>query len=314
MPNDPNPRPTRRKSSSEMLDELLEQQRAGTFVDPVEEARRTLGEAGKFSNRIKAYGGDDAEIAEVGRLREGARTLPVAVDALRGAALPAAFLGGPVGMASGGYLALEALKGAYDDPTPMNIGMAGLMALPVAKGLRGAKTLKPPPRMAIHGPSREPGFYRTGASSRNPLEGEKMMFPRGPKTESPYASSPVSRMRNTEDELLEGVQSAPLAHLDRTHTGFMQKNASQPASLSAIDELISGARNELTNVPKGKTPSALDDFADDAPKMARDRIDPALRKEAQEFRKGFGFKKLPKISRAENGRIAANIRRARRQD
>lgn len=54
------------------------------------------------------------------------------VDALKTAAIPASFLGGPVGMAAGGALILDSLNNAVDDPSVTNVGMAGLGALPFA--------------------------------------------------------------------------------------------------------------------------------------------------------------------------------------
>ena len=62
----------------------------------------------------------------------------VATDALRGAALPAAFLSGPVGMAAGGYFALNAIKNLVRDPSMGNAIMAGLSAIPGAAQARGA--------------------------------------------------------------------------------------------------------------------------------------------------------------------------------
>ena len=62
----------------------------------------------------------------------------VAKDALSAAALPAAFLSGPVGGTAAAYFALDALKNAAKNPSAMNVGMAGLSAIPAVRPLRQA--------------------------------------------------------------------------------------------------------------------------------------------------------------------------------
>jgi hypothetical protein len=81
-----------------------------------------------------------AEGKEIARLKEESRVAPVIGRAAMGAALPAAFLGGPVGMAAGGALALEGLRSATG---PGDVGLASLGAVPflgpVSRALRRGK-------------------------------------------------------------------------------------------------------------------------------------------------------------------------------
>ena len=90
--------------------DLQDAQRRGDNVETGEEKR--LKRESTLTGQIKANPGRT--------IREGAM----------GAALPLAFAGGPVGMAAGGYLALDGIESAIKDPSVGNVAMAGLGALP----------------------------------------------------------------------------------------------------------------------------------------------------------------------------------------
>ena len=210
----------------------------------------------------------------------------------------AALGGGALGYATGGIPG--AITGAAGG------GIAGNLSRLTSKL---AKRESPPHVPSAKGYDRyaaNKGSSGGGSAKVAPGEASESIRALEPEIEryAPNTSSAPPRLRNTEDELLEGVESSPLSYLDHQHEKFMQ-----PESLSSLDDVIAEHQATLGRVPQGRTPTAMDDF----PKMARDRIDPDLLAEAQQFRKGFGFKKLPKISRAENDRIMANIRRARGQ-
>lgn len=133
-----------KKTDKQLLDEALAAQAAGTYVDPVETAKTFLGkdtvvdDANRWGQSASAATREAAKLTPLGATRRyGA---PV-VGAAKAAAIPASFLGGPVGMIAGGALAVEGLNAAVKDPSVTNVGMAGLGALPfmrLAKGVRGA--------------------------------------------------------------------------------------------------------------------------------------------------------------------------------
>jgi hypothetical protein len=83
-----------------------------------------------------------APTAEEGRLQEASRIGPVIKDAVLGAAVPASFLGGPVGPAA---MALLGISGAMDfaeDPSLESGAMAGLGLMPVVgRAAGGAKRM-----------------------------------------------------------------------------------------------------------------------------------------------------------------------------
>lgn len=76
--------------------------------------------------------------AEEGRLREDARVAPVLAQAGRAALIPASFLGGPVGMAAGGAMTLDAIDELINNPSVTNAIPVALGALPFVKPIRNA--------------------------------------------------------------------------------------------------------------------------------------------------------------------------------
>ncbi len=132
-----------KKSDSAMLDEALAQQKAGTYTDPVEEAKAFLAQ--------KGFPASDAEMSawaqsQVGQRKAEQRLSPTgrleaygapAMNAGRMAAIPASFLGGPLGMMAGGVLAAEGVNDAVEHPSLESAAFAALGALPFVKPLRG---------------------------------------------------------------------------------------------------------------------------------------------------------------------------------
>lgn len=121
------------------LDEILADAKAFLAKRTVADESREFAENLQRSGQIIARGPDETVGKVLGRTAKAA-------------AIPAAFLSGPVGGAATAYWALNALNEARQDPTALNVGMAGLSAIPAVKalrtlrgGLRGGKTAATPP-------------------------------------------------------------------------------------------------------------------------------------------------------------------------
>lgn len=108
-------------------------------TDIVRSARATSDQLGRRS----VVGQVDADLTNRDIVARGPDHTygDVARDTALGAAIPASFLGGPVGMAAGGGLALQSLKEALQNPSALGFGMAGLGLLPFMKLAKGAGKL-----------------------------------------------------------------------------------------------------------------------------------------------------------------------------
>jgi hypothetical protein len=110
----------------------------GQSIDDImREAKRFLGKRTVVDEANAAGANEHAQLSEMNRLESGARVAPVLARAGKAALLPAAFLGGPVGMAAGGALAFEGINDAMNDPSAGNVAVAGLGMLPFAKPVKG---------------------------------------------------------------------------------------------------------------------------------------------------------------------------------
>ncbi len=231
--------------------------------------------AGRYSD-MRA--GEDREMA---RLKQESRVAPVLGRAAKGAMLPAAFLGGPVGMAAGGALALEGLQSAMSPGASgfdQVLGAAGAIPFvgPAMRGLRG-----------LRGASKAAGYLgkaddvvqgadmatdaltRVRGGAGNAVAGapgeadesiralSNLVEPYAPNVSS-YGDEAVEAaapaMRNTENEVLEGVTSAPLANLDRQHADFLSRmmNASDGPSIQVLDDV-----DDMTNA-SGESAASLE--------------------------------------------------------
>lgn len=110
----------------------------------------------------------------------------VAKDTAVGAAIPASFLGGPVGMAAGGVLAAEGLGNAIEDPSAMNVGQAALGLLPFAGPVsRAAKVAGEESRVAkVVGDMRQ----TYGAGDMGATVGREVPYRAGSGVSSPMDS------------------------------------------------------------------------------------------------------------------------------
>lgn len=138
-----------RKTDRQLLDEALAAQGAGTYVDPVQNAKALLSkrsvvdDANAFADSEEAAGREAQKLTPMGTAKRYGK---VAKDTAVAAAIPASFLGGPVGMAAGGVLAMDGINSAIKDPSVGNLSMAALGTLPFVKPVRnlmkGAATAK----------------------------------------------------------------------------------------------------------------------------------------------------------------------------
>lgn len=129
-----------RKTDKQLLDEALAAGQTGDSI--MAGAKAVLGKRSVLDDI-----NDDAASQAAGRRAEESLTTggkikrygaPI-VDALKTAAIPASFLGGPVGMAAGAALVADGINNAVDDPSATNVGMAGVGMLPFAGPI--AKTM-----------------------------------------------------------------------------------------------------------------------------------------------------------------------------
>lgn len=141
----------------------------GSSIDGmIEEAMGTLHKGNHLHEAAIASGEDANTANNQARTEKAAEITPVVMNALKGAAVPASFLGGPLGVAAGGYLTAQSGLDAIDDLRKGNYGMAavnaGFTALGARQGLKGVKG------MFAHGPGPvlpEPGMNWT---ARKPAE------------------------------------------------------------------------------------------------------------------------------------------------
>lgn len=140
--------PQRGASGNPSLDALIEATRFDrSKYAPVEDggvdaaltdAKQYLADPTTFGYQLDVNRKASQPTAEEGRLRDSARIAPVMAEAARGALIPASFLGGPVGMAAGGAMTLDALDDLINDPSIQNAIPAALGALPFVKPIRSA--------------------------------------------------------------------------------------------------------------------------------------------------------------------------------
>src|SRR3990167_7401001 len=107
------------------IDEILAGAKAFLAKRSVSDEANAFGENVRRSGEIVRRGPDET----VGKVLK--RTA-------NAAAVPAAFLSGPVGMGAAAYWALQALNEARQDPSALNLGVAGLSALPAIRPARRA--------------------------------------------------------------------------------------------------------------------------------------------------------------------------------
>lgn len=130
-------------TSNQMLDQLLAEQKAGTYVDPLASAQAWLAKTNRPGNVVndvnREVGDKSAAAAQANRYTYGNAARDIALEAT----LPVgAFMSGPVGAVSGGALALRSLQDFIKDPSIMSGGMAALGALPFMKGAKSLRGLK----------------------------------------------------------------------------------------------------------------------------------------------------------------------------
>lgn len=303
----------------DLLDAALKQQAAGTYVDPTFAAKDFLRKPTVGQRVTDTETNDLAALdAQQAASRDQRSTLEGTAKSLL---LPAAFVGGPVGMAAGGLMALDGITSAFGEggttgQKALAAGGAALSALPIMKALKGAKTLGPDQyRQIWQGPLRKPKEPTEDWEALSSLRREP----------GPQAAAPVSKMRNTEDEVLEGVTPAPLSFMDRTHTANKAR-WKQEESLRGLDEATGGASMDevddligsMKPTPMGRTPTAMDDFPTSAgiarKAKAPGRADAAVKADVETFRKAQdhgvgGFSRLPSLSASELTRISKNIER-----
>lgn len=108
--------------------------------DVIAEVKRYVGGEGpRFVNvadRAKSLAGEHAAAERLSPMGQAKEYGGVALDAAKGAAVPASFLGGPVGMAAGAGLTALGLHDAVEDPSVKNIGFAAMGLLPFLRPAR----------------------------------------------------------------------------------------------------------------------------------------------------------------------------------
>lgn len=217
----------------------------------------------------------------------------VAKDAAVGAAIPASFLGGPVGLAAGGVLAAEGLGNAVEDPSALNVGTAALGMLPFVKPARAAMKAGSEARAAAarvgelrntYGAgdmgaafSRDVP-YRAGSGVSSPPDSfaglhepetmlqkaraqvAKFLHPSdatpAPVTAARDEASVTNSLLDAADSYDNGATSAPLAHLDRQHaTAVERMKASRSGGLPSF-EILGDIPDVQTAVPRGADKTA----------------------------------------------------------
>ena len=291
----------------------------GRSVDDVLNESRGVGGAKKRIrldddwDRIEA---DARALGEQRKAERGAEKAPVAWEAAKGAMLPAAFLGGPIGVAAGGALALEGIRNAVDDPSPVNVGMAALGATPAVSMLRrGGRAVGKgvdEARQFVYGPTRR-GFEN--AKQPPKVDWEALSdIRRADKAvtkpiSAPSAPSPRERLTTELDETFSVGNKADEEWLSanpakpRQSSGMqaieMLDDAPVEQSLGSMDEVdaaIGGmSRRTSKRVGSSRLNTKLDEQRAALGKARRHGMG--------------GFSGLPELSEAELQRISANISR-----
>jgi hypothetical protein len=160
-----------KKTESQLLDEMLAEQDAGTYLDPVAAAKSTLARLSRADHldkapqqiaNLKATSAQPLETEKY--LRSMGTESGVALDAIKQGlqlgAIPLSMTGGGLGLVAGGGLALQALGDVIENPGVGTGVAAGLSAMPYGLGkaarwftggARGAKAAAKPSATILQG-------------------------------------------------------------------------------------------------------------------------------------------------------------------
>lgn len=281
---------------------------------------------------------------ELDRLEQEAQIGPVIKNAAIGAAIPASFLGGPVGMAAGGALALEGITNAISDPSVMNAGMATLGSMPVVGSMmKGARVAQGGARAA-----RYTGGLGSASKDVMPIGAATGgSASAGARTSSSYRPSmnlaDVERDERMATRMLDDLPMEPAfpramkqrrpASLEAMDADF-EDVAQGMGSMDEVAETIASHKQALTKIPTSKkiprieqldefdTPQemgSMDDVNAAIANMSRvpwsrnvldSKVDDTIGRLRRQKEHGVaGFSNLPSLSDSELARISANIKR-----
>lgn len=297
----------RRKSDRELLDEALQAQAQGTYVDPVAGATRllaqpTIPERGQAAERTKREAAERA----IASARQASRPSAVIKNALDIASIPAALLPSPLAPAAGAYLSLRGIEEAIESPSLLGIGMGALGAVPLVKPLRrAAKTFKnlvdvERVRRATRGVEGAGDLGATFSRERPYRAGGGVSGPGDATATSAPETLPLSvaALEDAATNYRSGATPAHLAALDRAHNAFLAGSRglseSETRGVQQLDELLSRTGTQRPN-PYGHGTVA---------RPPGEFIHPADVSGGQ-----FGFEDLPEISESELSKLQALFRR-----
>jgi len=268
--------------NSTLLDQMLAEQEAGTYIDPVEQAKATTARLDRAEHLRKApeqianlAATSGQELQTERDLRRAGTESGVLIDAakqgLYGAAIPLSMTGGGAGIAAGGYLALNALNDFVDNPgwgtgagavldmIPMGLGKA---AKAVTRLARGSKAAEVAPGLAR-------SRYMQGMAERTKPsaggyvagQGNGTMPIRPPVAPTPAAAAPQAQSTGTSWDFPSGapqanVRPSPVAPTPAPrpqNTGTMWGHAAPAAQ--GVDDVVARAAT-----PAGPVPSPASEF------------------------------------------------------
>jgi len=320
-----------RKTDRQLLDEALAAQDAGTYVDPVQGAKAMLSkrsvvdDANAFADSETAAAREAETLTPMGTARRYGKPIG---DAAKVAAIPAAFLSGPVGMAAGGYLALEGLNDAVKDPSMGNMAVGALGALPFVKPVRSAMK-------GMREASAIKGMRATeGAGDMGAAFSREVPYRAGSGT-SGNAKYPMSDLAR-EAEVPINWRKPPSAFDEMMSTDFPQGSvvddvpvAQGTPNSGEVDDVLAGlgarldeipgrgtargGEDAFTNFESGSVPSHLAtlDRTHDAAMSRMNGSRPAgdFVHPSDTTGGAFGFDELPEISENELTRLQALFKR-----
>ena len=301
----------KQRTDRERLDEALEAQRLGTYVDPVQAAKALMSrrsvadDAGAFAASEGAARREAETLTPMGTAKRYGKPL---ADAGRAAAIPAAFLSGPVGMAAGSVLAMEGLGNALKDPTLGNAAMAGLGALSFAKPImKGVKRLRD--ASTIRGIRQTEGAGDMGAAfSRE----KPYRAPSGASGRSNIDMTDLASEGGTTPINWRKPPSPPSAFDELMNTDYPQAGvvddvpvAQEMPGASDIEDVLAGLGARLDEIPTGR--GAMRPAVE--PHGPPQRPAPDFVHPADTSGSAFGFDELPEIGESELTRLQALFKR-----
>lgn len=248
---------------------------------------------------------DAADAAQSGRAVEKARQdqtplsklnrygKPV-VDGVKAAAVPAAFLSGPIGMAAGAYLTAEGIKSAVDAPTAMNVSMAGLGMLPFVKPAmkvfgKGARAVGKVVGEVDRFMPNTPGFSGPSKAQVIPKEGSRVPFAR----ETPFnpAEPHMANMPGPRPAYADTAADRVQGSVDR----FMPNTPAGAQVMPAAETMPQSAM------------SLVERYMPNTPSSGGDDLTQTLMQQADEFDNGAVPAHLAELDRLHEASIARRV-------